>query len=781
MGGFGDRLAKETQTSAGSDIPLYAEDAEIEIEEVSEEGTSAFSETFSFLKKLPAIFQNSPEFFMELPGTLGRAYRGEYINPETGEVEEVPLEYPDMKELTEAESLSFSESSESGFPDIKSLMTVDDLEKAKILEKAFSGKDERWGGITKDKFHNLMVTWDGELYYVNKPGMTQQDVQSILGQIGLFLPASRFAGKGKMAVRGAKAVLGYGGTEAVRQTMTKDTMDLKEGVRNVGIGAAAEMLLPPVITGGKRIAQGIMKPASYFIDKAKKLELIPYFKSPVTIEDFKQLFLKTKKDEFNIEKTGGQSMPSGTARRLELEKEDLARHSGTHGEANRIAIMDFDEVQLQQIKGEVSKIVKEFTNSDRAIVEGAEQELAELVGSKIKEVAANLKKLGTEAYSAARETGDAFILAPSIAELTDTLIRSVDELKGGPRQLERMPILNENLLYLKKAREMFLDPLARNVNYKNLDDWRKRLNIDINSAPKGSPERLALETIKREFDGGINRLITKGLIEGDVEAIQSLQKATGLWRNYKEFSLGQKGDPAFNIMPKMLKDENVSANQLLSYIFTASKIKDKGLGLDIINRIIKQGNPELIELLKEGALIRTFATPKGQITRSAIVNNYKENFIRNKEIVNKLFSKEEISKLQRFVDEVETTMPAEVWNNTSGSAYSMVNAMAQRRMWPLIRRIPFGVGEFTEAGAEAIVGGTVAQRMINPLTYKQIMKDFTSAIPAPLLTATERTLTEPVGGYGEIEEKDPPWKNSPFNKLLESLTEPAKEKLKTIQ
>ena len=197
--------------------------------------------------------------------------------------------------------------------------------------------------------------------------------------------------------------------------------------------------------------------------------------------------------------------------------------------------------------------------------------------------------------------------------------------------------------------------------------------------------------------------------------------------------------------------------------------------MDIINRIIKQGNPELIELLKEGALIRTFATPKGQITRSAIVNNYKENFIRNKEIVNKLFSKEEISKLQRFVDEVETTMPAEVWNNTSGSAYSMVNAMAQRRMWPLIRRIPFGVGEFTEAGAEAIVGGTVAQRMINPLTYKQIMKDFTSAIPAPLLTATERTLTEPVGGYGEIEEKDPPWKNSPFNKLLESLTEPAKE------
>ena len=230
--GFANWLAEQSQTSADSDIPLYVEDAEIEIEEVSEEGTSAFSETFSFLKKLPAILQNSPEFFMELPGTLARAAKGEYINPKTGEIEEVPLEYPDMKELTEADSLSFSESSESGFPDIKSLMTVDDLEKAKILEKAFSGKDERWGGITKDKFHNLIVTWDGKQYYVNKPGMTQQDVQSILGQIGLFLPAARLANKGKMLARGGKALLGYGGTEAARQTMTKENMNLKEGTRN---------------------------------------------------------------------------------------------------------------------------------------------------------------------------------------------------------------------------------------------------------------------------------------------------------------------------------------------------------------------------------------------------------------------------------------------------------------------------------------------------------------------------------------------------------------------
>lgn len=768
-------------------IELYDTDAEEE-EIVDAGGKSVFAETFDFLGKLPAVIQNSPEFFMELPGTLSRAAKGQYINQDTGEVEDVPLQHPDMPEFTETGALEFWDSVGAGLPDVRALLTFDDLEKAKIYEKAFAGKDERWGGIYKDTYSNLMVKWDGEVYYMNKPGMTMQDVQSIIGSVLAFTPASKLARGGGMLARGGKALLGYGGTEAARQAMTKENMNLKEGAGNVGLGAVAEMLLPPVLSGGKRIVQGIAKPAAYFINKAKQLEAIPVWNPPATVEKIRQLFIKPGKSKFSLEKTEGQLMAPGTAKRLELEKEDLLRHSGTFGEENRIKIMDFDEAQINQIRGEVAKIVKEFTDSDRAIIEGAEHELAELIGAKIKEVASNLKKLGTDAYAAAKETGDAFVLAPSIAELSDTLIRSVDELKGGARQLERMPILKENLTYLKKAREMFADPLARNVNYKNLDDWRKRLNIDINSAAKGSPERLALETIKREFDGGINRLITKGLIEGDVEAIQSLQKATNLWRNYKQFSLGQKGDPAFNIMPKILKDENVSANDVLSYIFTANKIKDKGLGLDIINRIKKQGDPELMKLLKEAALIRTFSNPRtGDITRSVIVNNFRENFIKNREIVEKLFTKAEINKLQRFVDEVETTMPAEVWNNTSKSAYSFVNAMAQKKLWPVIRKIPVGVGEFVEAGAEAISGGSAAQRAINPLTYKQIMKNFTSAIPAPLFTSTARTLVEPVG-LGDILDPetgevigDAPWETSPFKKLLESLSKPAKEKLQTIQ
>lgn len=779
---------KRLQDAAGGpdtgDITVYNPEDEVEEVEISERGNNLFSATFDALKKIPAVIQSSPEFFAELPGTLARAARGEYINEE-GEVEKVPLEYPDMPEITEAGSLTFKESSEAGFPDIKALMTVDDLEKARILEKAFSGKDKRWGGIFKDKYHNLMITWDGKQYYINKPGMSTQDFQSILGQIGMMLPAANWARKGKMLSRGGKAVLGYGGTEAARQAITKENMDLKEGARNVGIATATEMLLPPVISGGKRIVQGITKPASYFADKIKRLEAIPYFnlQTPPAIEKIKQIFLK-QKGEFNLEKTRGQFLPYGPRKDLELEKEDLIRHSGTFGNDNRILLKDFDEVQLQQIKGEVAKIVKEFTDSDRAIVVGSENELAELIGAKIKEVASSLKKVGTDAYTAAKETGSAFVLAPSIAELSDTLIRSVDELKGGARQLERMPILKENLSYLKKAREFFSDPLARNVNYKNLDDWRRRLNIDINSTVKGSPERLALETIKREFDIGINRLITKGLIEGDVESIKALQKATRLWKNYKEFSLGQKGDPAFNVMPKILKDENVSANDVLSYIFTANKIKDKGLGLDIINRIKKQGNPELIKLLKEAALIKTFTNQRtGDITRSAIVNNFRENFIKNRQIVNKLFTKEEISKLQRFVDEVETTMPAEVWNNTSKSAYSFVNAMAERKLWPVIRKIPMGVGEFIEGGAEAVMGGSAAQQQIAPITFQKILGDISKAIPAPLFLATERTLMDDVGGYNDPKKKeeDPPWENSPFNKLLQSLTDKTKNKLQTIQ
>ena len=89
----------------------------------------------------------------------------------TGEGQQV--EFPDLPEAYDmaGNAPGFIEGI---IPNIKVMLARDDVGKLEILDNAFKG-DERWGGGFQDKYGNPMLVWNGQAYYVNKPGMSGQD------------------------------------------------------------------------------------------------------------------------------------------------------------------------------------------------------------------------------------------------------------------------------------------------------------------------------------------------------------------------------------------------------------------------------------------------------------------------------------------------------------------------------------------------------------------------------------------------------------------------------
>ena len=116
------------------------------------------------------------------------ALPGQMVDLATGSYKQ--LEFPNAKETTQIEDVGFFESL---LPNVKMMFSRNDLGKAEIIADTFKG-DERFGGVAVDKFQNPFIVWNNERYYINKPGVSRQDVGTLVGEIIKYLPASKLVG-----------------------------------------------------------------------------------------------------------------------------------------------------------------------------------------------------------------------------------------------------------------------------------------------------------------------------------------------------------------------------------------------------------------------------------------------------------------------------------------------------------------------------------------------------------------------------------------------------------
>ena len=665
------------------------------------------------------------------------------------------IEFPDIPSATEIEDVGFFESL---IPNVKIMFSKDDNSKAEIIKKSFAG-DSRFGGVFSDKFGLPMIVWNDEPYYVNKPGLDFTDIATFTGEVIKYLPASRYvAGAKGLKDTVQRGLTTYPATEAASiagesalapetsKAKKRDLTDIGQEVGlATGIGVAADVVLPPALS---LAAKGAVKGATKTAEGAKLI--FPKFEPEKIIQ---KITPKPKQaSAFPLtEGQRGAKLPDrkeGPGSRVteQLEVEDVLRNApGTDPSASGI-MRGFDERQLGMIRAEAERLQKEFGSGTLSAAEDVSTAAAESVQNIATSGSAAIKELSSQAYNAVKTADMPPIMKPegvlqTSKEMLDAITKGGEEGLGiTARELADMPILRRELEYLKRISKIASNPKFKGQPLKVLHGYQKSLNRAARTAQAGSPEAMALNRMKGILDSSIFNGIERGLIVGDEAILKELKNATDLYRRYigmtGKGSAKDSQERAANKILETLSNPSYTPVQVTRLLFGHAKFApSQALGLAI--RKLKQnlgdeGSEEIIALIKDGFLEKAFSgAGTSGITRTNIVNNFNEIFVKNRKLVEQFFSPEEIKQIRKFRQDVMPTLWAEIKLNPSGTGYTVMSAMAQKGILNYIKMIPFGAGEAFATGAQVQRAANVARnatsqqvdRMNKPL-FSQVVQSF---------------------------------------------------------
>jgi hypothetical protein len=649
--------------------------------------------------------------------------------------EDVEIEFPEIPEITQNQDAGFFE---TFIPNAKIMMARDDFGKAEIIANSFKG-DSRFGGTFVDKFDNPMIVWNKQPYYINKPGFSTQDFGTMLGEMAKFIPATKIVGGAKNLAGTVGRGLGlYPTTEVAGQTieavMTPKTTKARGGTITeqaqdvgvaTGIGVAADVVAPPV---AKVIGRGL-KSAATGTGRAVS-DMFPRFdpESPL----FSSLDDVTQSSTYPLTQ-GQRTSPlpdrkAGTGSKVtpQLEAEDIVRNApSTNVTANQI-VRGFDDNQLSAIRDDAQALSEEFGSGDVGVRTAADvpTAAAETIQSTVGGAAQSLKSRSGAAYDVVKTAEFQPVMTrEGVVETSQSALDSV--LKGSDaitaRELGDMPILKRELDYLKRINKVASNPRFKGQPLSVLHGYQKSLNRAVRTAEAGSPESLALGRIKSQIDQAVFDGIETGIITGDQAVLDSLKEATGLYRQY--IGLTGKGtgrdsqERAANRILEMITNPNYTPKQVVNAFFGHAKFnpnQSMGLVLDKLRANLPEDQfQEVVALAKDGVLEKAFSgTGRSGVTRTNIVNNYDDIFVKNKAIVSKLFSEDEIARISQFRENVMPTLWAEIKLNPPGTAYLVLSGMARSGLLNYARLIPF-VGKDAVEAVEGIGAVNQAKAMVS--------------------------------------------------------------------
>ena len=705
----------------------------------------------------------------ELPGNLYEAYTGE----------NVPIEFPNIPEATDmgGDAPGFIEGL---LPNLKIMLARDDLGKTEIMKNSFEG-DERWGGAFSDKFGNPMIVWNDQPYYVNKPGFSGQDFGTFVGEVIKFAPAMKFVNKAKTVLgtagRGAGAYSTTElGSQALESAMTPETTKLKDQTtsdlaKDVGIsttiGVGADLVVPGVAKG---VTKGVKAGANVVSDATK---MFPRFNPETSIKSKFALTQGQRTAELPDVKKG--SIQSKVTQ--QLEEEDVLRNAPSTNPLASNIIKGFDESQLTAIRNEADLLRKEFGSGRVDIVDADDIPTAvgEEIQTSVTKTATSLKDRAGKAYEVVKGAEFQPVMSrEGVLETTNNALNSVlskDGLGITQRELADMKILNRELEYLKRINNLEQKPNFKGSPLNILSGYQKSLNRAFRSAEEGSPEQLALGRIKGEVDKAVFEGIEKGIITGDEAVLDSLKEATDLYRQYIGLT-GKAGgkdsqEKAANRILQMITNPNYTPKQVVTAFFGHAKFnpnQSMGLVLNKLKNVLPEEQyQEVVALAKDAVLEKAFSgTGKSGVTRTNIVNNYDDVFVKNKAITSLLFNADEIKRIKQFRDDVMPTLWADIKLNPSNSGYTILSGMARNGLLNYARLVPIVGTEFVE-GVQRI--GSTAQAI-------NATRQYLNRVNKPLFSATVQSSIRPVAVEADNEVE-----SSTLQSIIQNAPESLKEKL----
>ena len=640
------------------------------------------------------------------------------------------IEFPDMPEMGKADGIGFFED----IPEkLQTMFTRGAFGKAEVIERNYKD-DDRFGGVYVDKFNNPIIVWQGNPYYVNKKGLSVTDFGDFVAELTKFAPATKIMTAVKsLGLKIPTGLLTYGGTELgakgldmflAPETAERNAQTTGETLKDIGfvggVSTATDILLPPTFA---LLGRAVKSGTTAGLNVAKSI--FPQYK-PGIEKTLGQTILK----EADIvgEEVAKEDIPLTIGQRLKDKiiqgREELLRSSNVAGKRANEVITDFDEKQLNIIRKIANGLANKFgSGSDILKSETPIQDVVEGITTVARESAEAIKKKSQDLYTKVKnsvdpETGASSVIVDTTTatDLSQKIVQRLDDEAVDEATLKTMS-------GLRNAKNQILNQLPKARTLVDIHRLQKNINLQLRNADK--EEKRLIGLLKGDLDDAVFKNVDDGLLLGDEQVIKELQQATSLYKDYLGLTGKIKGKDLakrkVNSILEKITTEGLSPQQVANSIFGHNKLNNPSEMVAVINKLEAllpaNASEQIMKKLKDGILVKAFMgkgpTKSTVVNRTSIVNNYNAVFKEGKDLVNRLFTKDELDAIQVFRDKVLPTIAAEEKINKSGTSYLMGTLIADMTEGGLLLNLakPFGqvvgsAGRMTPFAREAFKEGT---------------------------------------------------------------------------
>lgn len=628
-------------------------------------------------------------------------------------------------------------------------------------EQVAAGVRDMGGRVHPDSFGNLIVQFgNGQMHYINRPGVSAQDVLPMVGQGAIYAatlpPAARAATTvlGKAATSGLAGATTSAGIDVGAYALGADkVVDLPKAGLVGAASAGFEMLAPIVGPVWRALSRNPANTERVNLGGSATVRLTPQGRKELAdmlgiemsqlSDDLERYFIEAAKDAANpaiaARYAESRALPMEVPMRQgkitqnpgqQMQEDIIAK--GGYGETPSNLMRGLDDRTQEALRGNVAAIQNQLGGG---VVQNAHTS-GELVQRRLGQLYKQQKGVTGAAYSAA-EASPAMISIDSARSLVDDMANSARPY------LRHSPSAQAEI----KRLEEFLDGLpttAQGIPVNEVFNVRRDIgNLASNAA--NDTERAAFTGMKKQLDKSMRDMVRQSLIVGDDASV-------GLWaqairQRAKEGRLFQSDD----LVGDLVRVDKRSGRAVLeippeaatNYIFGISNMglmNKPQLIREVtkMRRMLGNDSPEWLSMKEELFLriAREGESVMNQGVRAFSGDKMKKAWDtfrqRNPKMIDTFFSKEEQNLISRFAN-----VAARATGSQPGGALNSTTTLGlSRMMTDLFNWVALGpkgkaiLSRVFPPAYEAIISGRVAAQTKAAMPVRQIPAGYPGAAGA---------------------------------------------------
>jgi hypothetical protein len=578
--------------------------------------------------------------------------------------------------------------------------------------------------VTNDKFGNPMIAFQGQNYYIDKPGFTARDFSRVVGSGVLAAPvaagAGAAAGAAGLGLGGAAILQGLG---AFGQSVAEDAISRGAGGENSvnpfeakhaiagGIGAGATLAAPalepiatrivqafnsmkvpglqgatprlqlldtatgaPTTTGQALFRQAGIDPTAYTREQLAQMEQAARgaLSPGAQAQAVEQAATAARGAEFSVPRTGGQK--TGAVDQLQFE--DRVRQGGVNNQAATAEMQNFTRAQRGTFDDAVRGAREDMTGMPAGTRADAGQTLLDEFGN-AKDAAYNLQRGMWDRVQPRLDLAD--VQGMAFLDLSKRLRNDVfQRFSINPAEHPTFTTKYTELERMFGGRQTpGMPPGSMQYNpipFKQLDTYMRQLNESVRGlARSGSADYAATNALKQNLQGWLDDTLAQGLVLGDQRVIQEAPAARAATNNYYGLFRDARNAPtAVNSMLNLAQKNGVTGQEFANAIFGAGRIGNRqgtAAAVDHLERVFGGRDTPGFRALREAYFASVIPEGTGyQKLASTLEDALKGS---GKTVTEKLFNTTERALMQRLLDEARMLQNGTTAMNKSGTAYAL--------------------------------------------------------------------------------------------------------------